>query len=139
MPDFDLVTLDGDAVSVASLQGQAVLLNLWATWCRPCAQEMPELAALHEAYRDKGLTVVGVSLDSADATDIVRAFVAQLKIPFAVWRDPEMDISKTLRVRGLPVTLIIDRKGQIVWRRDRAITAEDPELREALSRALGES
>jgi peroxiredoxin len=139
IPDIELVSLDGNAVSLASLQGRAVLLNLWATWCRPCIQEMPELAALHAQYREEGLAVVGISVDSTDASDTVRTFVAKRKLPFVVWLDPEMEVSKALRVRGLPATFIIDRKGRIILRRDGAITAEDPELREALSRALGES
>jgi peroxiredoxin len=138
-PDLGLVSLDGDKVSLASLYSRAVLLNLWATWCRPCIHEMPELAALHEHYGKKGLVVVGVSVDSADASDSVRAFVSELKIPFAVWLDPEMHVSHALRVRGLPATFVIDREGRIVLRRDRAITADDPELRKALSRALNDS
>ena len=138
-PDRALISLDGDTVSLASLHGSPVLLNLWATWCQPCIHEMPELAALHESYRKKGLVVVGVNVDSADASDDVHAFVSKLKIPFAVWLDPEMLVSKALRVRGLPATFVIDRGGQIVLRRDRAIAADDPELGEALSRVLNDS
>jgi peroxiredoxin len=139
VPDLELVSLDGDKVSLASLRGRAVLLNLWATWCVPCIAEMPELAALHERHDAKGLAVVGLSVDSADAADKVRAFVAERKIPFAVWLDPEMRVYRALRVQGLPATFVIDREGRIAWRRDRPIAADDPELRKALSRALSDS
>jgi len=138
VPDFELGSLDGDQVSLASLQGRVVLLNLWATWCLPCLGEMPELAALHERYGDQGLVVVGVSVDGADALDKVHAFVSERRIPFAVWLDPEMRLYHALRVLGLPATFVVDREGRIVLRRDRAITADDPELGKALSGALGD-
>ncbi len=139
LPDLELVSLEGDGVSLASLRGRAVLVNLWATWCVPCREEMPELVALHGRYDAKGLVVVGVSVDSADAFDNVRAFVSELNIPDAVWLDPEMRVYHALRVRGLPATFVIDREGRIVLRRDGAIAADDPELGKALGRALRDS
>ena len=138
-PNLELVSLDGEYVSLTSLHGRPVLLNLWATWCKPCRHEMPELAKLYEHYANEGLSVVGVSIDSSDASDAVRAFVTNLKIPFAVWLDPEMASSQALRVRGLPATFVIDREGRIILRRDRTITADDPEIKKALSRALSDS
>lgn len=137
-PDLELVSLDGDKVSLASLRGRAVLLNLWATWCLPCIQELPELAALHEGHGKQGLVVVGVNVDGADASTRVRAFVSERQIPFAVWLDSEMRVPSALRVQGLPATFVIDRKGMIVLRRDRPIVANDPELEKALGRALSE-
>ena len=80
--------------------------------------------------------VVGVSVDDAEASDKVRPFVSERKIPFAVWLDPEMHLYRALRVRSLPVTLVIDRDSRIVLRRDLAITADDPEIAKALRRAL---
>lgn len=135
-PEIELVSLDGEKVSLASLRGRAVLLNLWATWCVPCLEEMPELGQLQKEYGPKGLAVVGVSVDAADASDQVRAFVSKLKIPFAIWLDPEMRIAEAVRVRAMPATFVIDREGRIVFRRNRAITANDPELRKALSSAV---
>lgn len=136
VPGLELESLDGGTVSLTSLPGRAVLLNLWATWCLPCLKEMPELAALHERHGSQGLVVVGVSVDDAEALDRVRAFVAERRIPFAVWLDPEMLLFDALRVRGLPATFVVDREGRIVLRREGTITADDPDLGEALSRAL---
>ncbi len=135
-PDFPLASLDGESVSPASLQGRVVLFNLWATWCLPCIEEMPELVALQERYGDQGLVVVGLSVDDAEATLKVRAFVTERKIPFDVWLDPEMEFYRALRLRGLPASFVVDRRGVIVLRRDRAISAQEPELREALRRTL---
>ena len=138
-PDLKLVSLDGDEVSLASLRGRAVLLNVWATWCVPCIAEMPELAALHQRHGNDGLVVVGVNVDSAETSNKVRAFIAERKIPFAVWLDPEMRIPRTLRVEGLPATFVIDREGRIVLRLERPIAANDPDLEQAVSRALSDS
>ncbi len=139
VPDLELVSLDGEKASLASLRGRAVLLNLWATWCLPCIQEMPELAALHERHGKEGLAVVGVSIDGADAAAKVRRFVFERKVPFAVWLDPEMRLPRACRVPGLPATFIVDREGRIVLRRDRPIVADEPALQKALSQALSGS
>lgn len=135
-PDFELTSLEGKKVSLPSLRGRAVLLNLWATWCVPCLQEMPELAALHQRHGENGLVVLGVSVDSADALASVKEFVAERKLPFVVWLDPEMRLSRALRVLGLPTSLVIDRRGRIILRRDRPISAADPDLEKALGLAL---
>jgi thiol-disulfide isomerase/thioredoxin len=139
MPDPELVSLAGDAVSLSALRGHPVLLNLWATWCLPCLAEMPELAALHERYKDDGLAVVGLSVDDAGATERVHRFVEERSLPFTVWLDPEMRILDSLRVRALPTTFLVDGEGEILWRRDQPITADDPLLERALDRALGHS
>ncbi len=136
VPGFALASLQGEKVSLASLHGQPVLLNLWATWCLPCLREMPDLAALQERFGEKGLVVVGLNVDAADALDKVRTFVAERKIPFTVWLDPGMRVSSALRVQALPASFVIDREGKIVLRRDEAITAGDLELETAIGRAL---
>lgn len=136
MPDLELVSLAGEAVSPSALRGRAVLLNLWATWCMPCIAEMPELAALGERYAADGLEVVGVSVDDAESRETVDAFVARHEIPFTVWLDPDMRLNGALRVRGLPATFVLDRTGRIVARRDGPVTADDPELLAAIRQAL---
>lgn len=130
-PDFELMSVSGEKVSLGSLRGRAVLLNLWATWCAPCLHEMPELAALHQQFAGRGLVVVGMNVERAPPSK-VQAFVSQRQIPFAVWLDPEMRTADALRVVGLPATFVIDRRGRIVLRRNGAITADDDEVQQAL-------
>lgn len=137
VPGHELVALeDGEPVSLAGLAGRPVLLNLWATWCLPCLAEMPELAELHERYGPDGLVVVGLSVDEAEKLDQVRSFVADNRIPFTIWLDPEMVVHRALRVRSMPATFVIDREGRIVWRRNAVIEADDPELGQVLRRVL---
>ena len=111
LPAIEMKTLRGDdLVSIASLQGRPVLLNLWAKWCAPCIAEIPELLVLRERYAAEGLAVVGVSMDGAADVDRVSRFVAQHTMPYDIWLDPEMSLYSALRARGLPVTLVIDRE-----------------------------
>ncbi|HEX4955358.1 MAG TPA: TlpA disulfide reductase family protein [Thermoanaerobaculia bacterium] len=139
VPDVSVRSLDGEKVSLEALRGRAVLLNLWATWCLPCIAEMPELARLQESHRQAGLVVVGLNVDAAEALDKVRAFVAERRLPFSVWRDPEMHVYEALRIQTLPATFVLDPEGRILWRADEQISAESPGLGEAIRDALASS
>lgn len=136
VPEIELVSLQGEPVSMSALRGQAVLLNLWATWCAPCVAEMPELKALHERWAAEGLKIVGVSADNATARDRVQRFVTERSLPFAIWLDPDMRLARALRSQTLPATFVLDREGKILLRLDRPISAREPALDAALSRAL---
>ena len=135
-PEYAARTLDGDTVSLAELRGQAVLLNVWATWCPPCRKEMPDLQALHEELGPRGLNVVGVSIDAAGADEIVREFLDEYGITYTILRDSDERVSSAFPAQGVPITVLIDPKGTIVWRHLGPLTADQPDLREALERAL---
>ncbi|MGH8614741.1 MAG: redoxin domain-containing protein [Gammaproteobacteria bacterium] len=117
--DYTARPLGGhDKVSLASLRGQVVLLNTWATWCSPCRKEMPAFETLYRQHRDQGLKVVGVNIDEGQADAEVERYVASLGISFPIWRDPENRFAKRFRVLGVPETFLIDREGMIArhWR-----------------------
>jgi peroxiredoxin len=136
-PTLVTTSLHGEKVSLEALRGRPVLLNVWATWCLPCLEEIPELVKLHDRHAGEGLAVVGVNVDVGSAVDDVRSFVAEEEIPFAIWLDPEERVSRAFGVRGVPATFVLDREGRVLLRRLGPITVEDPELAEALERARG--
>ncbi len=103
-----------EPVSLASLRGQVVLLNTWATWCSPCRKEMPAFEALYRDYRDRGLEVVGVNIDEGQADEQVARYVEAKGISFPIWRDPANRFAKRFRVLGVPETFLVDREGEIV-------------------------
>lgn len=111
-PDFELDRLDGGKLTLADLSDrEAILMNFWASWCFPCRAEMPELIAIHEAYREQGLAVLGVTVN--DLPRDSRAFVEEMNVPYpSVIGTPAM-----LEAYGLspwlPITLLI-KDGQIV-------------------------
>jgi peroxiredoxin len=138
-PEYAAASLDGGVVRLADLKGRPVLLNFWATWCAPCREEIPDLAALDGRHRGAGLRVVGVSLDAADAAEEVRRFAAARQIPYTLLRDPDDRAGAVFGLAALPATFLFDREGVLVFRRLGPLRGEDPELASALAKALGGS
>ena len=136
VPNYHTVSLAGDSVSLAGVRGTVVLLNTWATWCHPCRDEIPELQALHEKYKNRGLQVVGVSVDVDGADTAIREFMTEFAMTYPVWRDPAERISSQFLVVGVPTTFLVDRQGVLRWRKTGPIQPGDTTLIRALELAL---
>jgi len=121
-PDLVATDLDGRPVSLADLRGEVVLLNVWATWCPPCREEMPSMQRLAEQLGPEGLRVVAVSIDAAPGRrdpggregGDVRAFAEEYGLTFDIWRDPEGRVQQVYRTTGVPESFVIDRSGTII-------------------------
>lgn len=137
VPAYSAVSLGGDSVSLAAQRGKVVLLNVWATWCHPCRDEIPELQALHERYAARGLELVGVSVDTEGADDVIREFMRDFNMTYPVWRDPGERVSAQFHIVGVPATFLIDREGVLRWRKTGPIQPGDETLIRALEQALG--
>jgi thiol-disulfide isomerase/thioredoxin len=135
-PPYTGRTLDGEPFELAGYQGNVVLLNVWATWCEPCKQEMPELQALHTRHFKDGFTVIGVSADAMRLAAEVRRLVAQFGLTYPNVHDARNTVSQTFKVHGYPTSILIGRDGGMLWRRDGLIEPGDPELAAALAAAL---
>ena len=136
-PAYTTVSLDGDSVSLAQQRGKVVLLNIWATWCHPCREEIPELRAIHGRYRDRGLELVGVSVDTDGTDETIRTFMKDFQMTFPIWRDPDERISTQFLAVGVPATFLIDKAGILRWRKTGPIAPNDTSLTAAIERALG--
>lgn len=137
-PEFETKTLDGDDTSLADYRGQVVLLNVWATWCDPCVRELPELARMHEQLQDKGFSVIGLNTDVRSKLGAVRTMVVHNKLPFPIWVDFESKSQVAFKLRGYPTSFLIDRQGNIRWKREGEIIKNDPELGAVLETVLAE-
>jgi cytochrome c biogenesis protein CcmG, thiol:disulfide interchange protein DsbE len=115
-PEFGAPVLDGDSLHLSSLRGQPVLLNVWATWCPPCREEMPALQALHEEYGPRGLRVLGVSVDSRGSEETIRSFLREGGYSFTILHDAADAVSRQFRTIGVPETFLIDGDGRVVRR-----------------------
>ncbi|TVR66335.1 MAG: TlpA family protein disulfide reductase [Gemmatimonadales bacterium] len=115
-PAWEGRTLDGEVVSLEDLQGLVVVLNVWATWCAPCIREMPALDRLERTYRDRGVRVVGASVDRGSAAPQVRRFVEDHDISFLILLDPDQTIMSRFRTLGVPETFLIGPDGIIAHR-----------------------
>lgn len=137
-PSYRALSVTGDSASLESERGHAVLLNVWATWCEPCREEMPALEAAHRAYGPRGLRVIGVSIDPRGGDVDVHRFVERHDITFAILRDPDDRVSGLFRLPGVPCTLLIDRNGVITGRWIGPFDPTSAENRTKLREALAE-
>lgn len=136
MPEFSATRVDGKAATLKALAPNAVLVNLWATWCEPCRQEMPVLSDVTKRFGKRGLKVVGISVDAEKSREEVAQFVAARKVAFDVWHDPDDKASAAFASPQLPSTYLFDRAGKLVWKRHGAIAEGDAEFEAAIQQAL---
>ena len=133
--DFKLRYLRGDEVSLAALRGKVVFLNVWATWCAPCREEMPSIESLYRDFKtDKDFVVLAVSQDTDGAA--VPRFVKQNNLQFTVLLDPRNEVGERYDVNGIPETFIIGRDGRIVAHHVGPYDWSNTDIREALQELI---
>ena len=138
-PTYAAQTLDGTPVAVADLRGEVVLLNVWATWCKPCREEIPALEELNQRHSAAGLRIVGVSIDSPGEEERIASYAKELGATYALWHDPDNRVSTTFLAIGVPASYLIGRDGTLRWRHVGPVTSDDAALNAALATALAES
>jgi peroxiredoxin len=115
-PELTLTDIQGITHSLADYRGQIVLVNLWATWCPPCKEEMPALESFYNQHKDQGFTVVAIN--DGDPTKDVLQFVNDYNLTFPVWLDPTYTATEqAFKSLNLPTSFVIDRNGvvQLQW------------------------
>ncbi|WP_224482833.1 TlpA disulfide reductase family protein [Robertkochia aurantiaca] len=130
-PDFSGPTPDGDTLSLKASLGKVTILDFWAAWCKPCRAENPNLVALYKEYHDKGLNVVGVSLDRTK--EAWEKAIEEDQLPWnhvsnlQFWQDP---IARLYNITSIPATFILDEEGRIIAKdlRGEALNAKIEEL-----------
>ena len=112
-PDFQLPTLDGQAVSLGDFRGKPVLLNFWATWCGPCRFEMPFIQEIFEKkeWSDTGLVILAI--DIGENPSEVKEFMENYDLSFPVLLDTNQDVALKYNIRAIPTTFFIDKDGII--------------------------
>ncbi len=134
--DFTLEALDGATVSMDKLRGKVVFLNLWATWCGPCREEMPSMETLYDEFKNRrDFVMLAVSQDTKGRA-VVAPYVQKNSYHFEILLDPENKVGEAYDVSGVPETFIIDRKGRIVAHHMGAFDWSRPDVKEALEELL---
>ncbi len=110
-PDFELPDLTEQEVRLSDYRGKVVFLNFWATWCKPCKEEMPSMEVLYRQFKDDGLVVLAVSIDRVTTKDDIPPFVKSMDLSFPVLVDSWGQTDKRYKLMGVPETYIIDQEG----------------------------
>jgi peroxiredoxin len=134
-PTFEALTLDGRPASLDDYAGRVVLLNIWATWCLPCEEEMPSMERLKGQLGSAGLRIVAVSIDPGDPTD-VRDWAVERGLTFSIWHDPSGRVQRLYQTTGVPESFVIDRHGVIVKKVIGATEWDHPAQQALLKRLL---
>ena len=115
-PEFSLEDLNGNPITLSSLKGKVVFLNLWATWCPPCVREIPDFIDTYTQYKDKGLEIIGISVDNEGTAKVLK-FVEQYKINYPIVMYTMQFIRDYMPGNAIPVTFIIDPQGKIRYKK----------------------
>ncbi|MGR8979285.1 MAG: TlpA family protein disulfide reductase [Gammaproteobacteria bacterium] len=115
LPEFSFPDLSGRQHSISEWKGKVLVINFWATWCPSCKEEIPDFVALQKAYADKGLQVIGISIEEPEPVGEYLEFV-KINYPVLIAGDPGMILSRQLGnlLEGVPYTVVVDQQGTIV-------------------------
>jgi thiol-disulfide isomerase/thioredoxin len=114
-PDWELTDLNSKPVRFSDSRGKVVILDFWATWCVPCREEIPHFVELQKQYGNKGLTIIGVSLDE-QGPEVVKKFVKRFGVNYPIVIGNEKVVEAYGGIYAIPTTFVIDRQGRIVNR-----------------------
>ena len=128
-PNFRLEDLKGKKVELKHFKGKVVFLNFWATWCGPCKEEMPAMEGLYNQFREKDFVFLAISVDYA-GLKTVKEFIEKYRYTFPVLMDPNCETLDLFGAKGIPTTVLIDRKGLMIgkavgprdWKRPEVIS-----------------
>jgi cytochrome c biogenesis protein CcmG/thiol:disulfide interchange protein DsbE len=112
-PDFELTTTTGESLRLSDLRGQAVLVNLWATWCPPCRSEMTAIEKVYNEYKEEGFVVLAIDMTYQDDASAVMPFVIRHGLTFTILLDQTGDTARAYQLRSLPSSYFINRDGII--------------------------
>ena len=110
-PNLTLKKLDNSSFKISDLKGDVVYVDFWATWCPPCRKSFPWMEAMHQRYKDLGFQVVAISLDTKRS--VIDQFLKTMDANFTIAHDPSGDSATAFKVKGMPSSYLIDRRGNI--------------------------
>lgn len=132
-PNFKLENLNGGFTELSKITGKGpVLLSFWATWCKPCMEEMTELNKIHEELKDKGFTLLAISTDNEKTIAKVKPLVKSKKYNFTVLLDKNSDVARKYYAQQIPYSVLIDSEGKIVEVHMGYMKGDEKKLREKI-------
>jgi cytochrome c biogenesis protein CcmG, thiol:disulfide interchange protein DsbE len=115
-PDFRLQDIDRNNVELNKILGKGpVLISFWATWCKPCVEEMAEYTLIYNEYKAKGLEMLAISVDDEKSVAKVKPYVKSKNYPFTVLLDTNSEVARKYYVRSVPMTFLLNDEGRIIY------------------------
>ena len=137
IPNIDLKLLNGKKTNIYKLlESGPLLMDFWATWCKPCKQVMTHLNRFHNDYKDQGFQVLMINQDTPRSLGKVKAYINSKDYDFLVSIDPNQQIAKKLNGQIMPNLLLIKRDGTIQWRHQGYMPGEEEEIKEKIEELL---
>ncbi len=132
-PEFTLTNLDGEDVTLSELlEDGPVIVDFWATWCKPCIKAFPELQEIFDKYRNCGLTLLAISIDGPRSTSRVGSLIKSKGNTFEVLLDPSQKVARKFHVTSVPRTVLINTDGEVTY----AVTGYRPTNHDDLDQAV---
>ena len=128
LPGVQLKDLSGNTIDTGTLSnnGKPIVICFWATWCSPCKKELNNIADIYDQWKeDYGVEIIAISVDDARNTDKVKSYVNATQWPFTVLLDPNEDMKRALNFQTVPYTLLLDKKGNIVYRHNSYVDGDE--------------
>jgi peroxiredoxin len=136
--NFVLENIDGDVIELNEHMGEGpILISFWATWCKPCKEELPHVQELLEKYEEQGLTVFAISTDSEKSVAKVKPYIKSHNYTFEVLLDTNSEVARSYYVRSVPFTLIIDKSGKVVYQQLGYRKGDEIKVEEVISKIIG--
>ena len=137
-PGFRLENLDGEIITLEeNLGGGPILISFWATWCKPCIEELPEIEKIYDELKEKGLKAFAISVDCEKSVAKVEPFVKAKKLSVPVLLDTNSDIARIYYATTVPFTVIIASNGEIVYSHSGYKKGDEIQLKAKLVEILG--
>ena len=129
-PDFSLPDIEGKTVRLSDYRGKVVFVNFWATWCKPCKEEMPSMEILWENFKSEDFVMLAISMDRVTTKKDIPPFIESMKLTFPILTDSWGQTDKRYKLMGVPETYIIDQSGVL---REKVIGPRDWTLPESVT------
>lgn len=137
IPSVDVKTLNGKTVNTSTFSndGKPMIINFWATWCKPCVRELSNIAELYEDWQDEtGVKIIAISIDDARSMSRVAPFFNGKGWEYEVYIDPNSDLKRAMNVPNVPHTFLLDGEGNIVYQHTTYVDGDEHELYEKIKK-----
>lgn len=136
-PALELKSLHGITSTLEDYRGDVIYLDFWATWCAPCRKSFPWMNKMQAKYEAQGLKIIAISLD--EKPERIKSFLKKHPALFDIMIDPDAVSADIYKVRGMPSSYIIDRKGRLIGSHAGFRTKDEPKLEKMIQQALASS